>query len=77
MTTKQSVAIYKAREYFTAELLRQPETGMGYQKVSAKRFDRYLSQEFIVYNAELIVELNGSFQESKKRILRKGYDMQY
>lgn len=66
--------IYKAFSSFTESLLRQPETGMGYQLIEAKRIDKYSTQRFIVYNAELIVDLNNSFQENKRKILNEGYD---
>jgi len=65
--------IYKAFSSFTESLLRRPETGMGYQLIEAKRPDRYSTQRFIVYNAELIVDLNDSFQENKRKILNEGY----
>jgi hypothetical protein len=65
--------IYKAYSSFTERLLNQPETGMGYQLIEAKRPDRHYSQKFIVYNAELIVDLNDSFQENKRKILNEGY----
>ncbi|MFT5337374.1 MAG: hypothetical protein ACI9YL_001376 [Luteibaculaceae bacterium] len=54
--------IYKALSSFTETLLSRPEAGMGYQRIEAKRTDRYATQKYIVYNADLIVELNESFQ---------------
>jgi len=65
--------IYKASSSFTETLLEQPETGMGYQLIEAKRPDRYSTQKFIVYNAELIIDLNENFQENKKNLLNEGY----
>jgi hypothetical protein len=65
--------IYKAFSSFTETLLRKPETGMGYQLIEAKRPDRFYTQRFIVYNAELIVDLNDSFQESKEKIMNEGF----
>jgi hypothetical protein len=59
---KQQIMIYKALSSFTETLLSRPEAGMGYQRIEAKRTDRYATQKYIVYNADLIVELNESFQ---------------
>ncbi|MDZ7775283.1 MAG: hypothetical protein U5L09_06545 [Bacteroidales bacterium] len=69
--------IYKAYSSFTEILLNQPETGMGYQLIEAKRPNQYYSQQFIVYNAELIVDLNGSFQENRRKILNEGHDRMF
>lgn len=65
--------IYKAFSSFTESLLSRPETGMGYQLIEAKRPNRYSTQRFIVYNAELIIDFNDSFQENKRKILNEGY----
>lgn len=65
--------IYRAQALFSQNLLLLPETGMGYQIIDAKRIGRSSSDRFIVYNSELIVDFNGDFHESKRKILNEGY----
>lgn|GEM_PF-606379 len=67
--------IHKAYSTFTESLLRRPETGMGYQLIKAKRSNSDNNQLFIVYNAELVVDLDLSFNESKNRIQKEGFTM--
>lgn len=67
--------IYKAYSPLTQKLLTLPETGMGYQIIRAQPFGPFnTTNTFIVYNAELIVELDTSFQNNKRKILNEGYD---
>ena len=66
--------IYKAYSSFIQSLLQLPETGMGYQFIEAiKGSNQYYSQKFIVYNADLIVDYNDSFQTNKRKIISEGY----
>ena len=41
------------------ELLRQPETGMGYQIIEASKAGSYVREKFLVLNSEVVIELNG------------------
>lgn len=65
---------YKTTSALTADLLSLPETGMGYQVVDAKRKDKYTKERFLVYNSELIVELDARIFESKQQILKEGFN---
>ena len=51
--------IYRAAESDTAKLLSYPETGMGYQVFEANMPGETSPRQFIAYNAEYIVDING------------------
>ena len=65
--------IYKIYEQDAQTLLEKPETGMGYQIVNAKQYDRYETKRFIIYNTNLAVELDSDFQTNRMKIIREGY----
>ncbi|NCC98718.1 MAG: hypothetical protein EOL95_03305 [Bacteroidia bacterium] len=65
--------IYKAQSQFTQSLLLLPETGMGYQIIDAKRQGGFSTERFVVYNSELIVELDNDFNTIKRQILLESY----
>lgn len=60
--------IYKAYDSDTKRFLSLPETGMGYQVIEAKRSSNTVKEKFVVYNAELIVDLDNRFPEFRKLI---------
>lgn len=66
--------IYKAYSQLTQELLRLPESGMGYQFIEARRPNKSYRDRFIVYNSELIVDYNNYFSDYKDKILNEGYE---
>lgn len=65
--------IYKLHSIDTGNLLKMPETGMGYQIISASLYKRFENKKFVVYNSNLIVDLDSSFQSNKNIIIREGY----
>lgn len=65
--------IYKAFSSFSNDLISKPETGMGYQVIEAKKRGRYTKDRFVVYNSELIVELDSKFTDFKRQILNEGF----
>ncbi len=65
--------IYKAFSSFTDELLRLPETGMGYQIIDAIRLGRTTKERFVIYNGHLIVDLDNNFNSSKRQIVSESY----
>lgn len=65
--------IFKAQSQFVQSLLELPETGMGYQIIDAKRPGRYTTDRFIVYNSELIVDLDSNFDSNKRQIVLESY----
>jgi len=60
--------IYKAYDSDTEKFLSLPETGMGYQVIEAKRRGDTVKEKFVVYNGELIVDLDNRFPDFKKQI---------
>lgn len=60
--------IYKAYDSDTEKFLSLPETGMGYQIVEAKQSGVTFKEKFVVYNGELIVDLDNRFPDFKKQI---------
>ncbi len=60
--------IYKAYDSDTERFLSLPETGMGYQVIEAKRSSNTVKEKFVVYNGELIVDLDSRFSEFRKLI---------
>lgn len=60
--------IYKAYSVDTNKFLSLPETGMGYQVIEAKRSSETIKKKFIVYNSELIVDLDSRFPEFLRQI---------
>ncbi|MCX6235556.1 MAG: hypothetical protein NT175_12710 [Bacteroidetes bacterium] len=65
--------IYKAYSSDTEKFLSVPETGMGYQIFEAKKFDSSYKDKFVVYNAQLIIELDDKFLEFKRQAFTKGF----
>lgn len=64
--------IYKAYDSDTQKLLSLPETGMGYQVIEAKKPLGY-REKFVVFNAQLIVDLDSRFLEFKTKIFSQGF----
>jgi hypothetical protein len=65
--------IYKAYSSDAQKLLSLPETGMGYQVIDAKLYGQARSERYIVYNGELIVNLDIQFGDNKRQIITKGF----
>jgi hypothetical protein len=66
--------IYKAIPSLTQTLLKLPETGMGYQFVVAIQGNaQKYPQKFIIFNAELIVEYDDTFEVKKMELFAEGY----
>ncbi len=58
--------IYKAENKLIEELLNKPESGMGYQIIEAKRPFSRRREMFVVYNSEMVVELEDGLDFYKK-----------
>jgi hypothetical protein len=65
--------IFKAFESDQSKFLSLPESGMGYQVIEAKLYRKTDKNKFVVYNSELIVDLDSQFLEFKRRIITEGY----
>jgi hypothetical protein len=53
-------------------LLRQPETGMGYQVVEASTVTDYSTKNFLVLNSEIVIEMDGMQERYVSEIISKG-----
>jgi len=65
--------IFKAWESDQSKFLSLPESGMGYQIIEAKLFRKTEKNRFVVYNSELIVDLDSQFSDFKRKIIMEGY----
>lgn len=65
--------IFKAWDSDQNKLLSLPETGMGYQIIDAKWLSKSYKNRFVVYNSELVVDLDSQFSEFKRKIITEGY----
>jgi hypothetical protein len=65
--------IFKAYSSDQRQFLSLPETGMGYQVIEAKRYGRTSKERFVVYNSELVIDLDRKFSEFKRQIITEGY----
>jgi hypothetical protein len=50
---------FKLSEYQEKEMLKHPETGMGYQIVEATKAGSYIIEKFLILNSEIVIEMNG------------------
>ena len=65
--------IYKAYSSDSNHLLSLPETGMGYQIIEGQLIGSYSTKRYVVYNSDLIVDLDNNFLTHKQRIINLGY----
>lgn len=65
--------IFRAWESDQNKLLSLPESGMGYQIIDAKWVNKTYKNRFVVYNSELVVDLDNEFSEFKRKIITEGY----
>ena len=63
---------FKLRASQENDLLRQPETGMGYQVIEAGKAGNYILERFLVLNSEIVIEMNTSTSDNIRRIIREG-----
>jgi hypothetical protein len=64
--------IYKADKEFSRYLLSLPETGFGYQILAANRVNSPVRSEFLVFNTQLIVDLDYRHSEFRNEIANEG-----
>lgn len=65
--------IFKAYDSDQTQFLSLPETGMGYQIIEAKWVGKAEKKSFVVYNSELVIDLDSQFSEFKRKIITEGY----
>jgi len=65
--------IYKLYSSDSNTLQSLPETGMGYQVVEAKQYNRTQLRKFVVYNSELVVDDDMELKSNRSRIVREGF----
>lgn len=66
--------IYKAFSSDSNKFLSLPETGMGYQVIEGQLFGSYITKRYVVYNSNLIVDLDDNFLRNKQLIINRGYN---
>jgi len=54
------------------DLLDQPETGMGYQVVEARKAGSYVRKKFLVLNSEIVIEINAYINENVRKVVNEG-----
>jgi len=67
--------IYKAYSSNENKLLSLPETGMGYQVIDGQLTGSSQTKRYVVYNADLIVDLDDDFERNKQLIIVRGYTL--
>ena len=67
--------IYKAYSSDTNKLISLPETGMGYQVIDGQLTGSSTTKRYVVYNADLIVDLDDDFLRNKQLITVRGYTL--
>jgi hypothetical protein len=65
--------IYKTKYLDELKLLSLPETGMGYQLITAKTTDKKEKTLFVVYNAEIILDFPKEFAKYQKDFISESY----
>jgi len=65
--------IFKAYSSDQRQFLSLPETGMGYQIIEAKRYSKTSKDRFVVFNSELVIDLDSKFSDFKRQIITEGY----
>lgn len=65
--------IHKAFSSDTTKFVNLPETGIGYQVIDAALYGSRIKKRYIVYNAELILDFDNSFANSKKLAFSKSF----
>lgn len=50
----------------------QPETGMGYQIVEARKQGSYITEKFIALNSEIIIEINKYEGDNIRKVINEG-----
>jgi hypothetical protein len=66
--------IYKVNFLDTSKFLNLPETGMGYQIFDSVIYGSTIKKRYLVYNADLILDFDKSFAESKKQVFSRNYN---
>jgi len=65
--------IFKAYPSDQRRFLSLPETGMGYQVIEAARYGKASKDRFVVFNSELIIDLDTRFSDFRRQIIVEGY----
>jgi hypothetical protein len=65
--------IYKTYLTDIPKLLSLPESGMGYQVIEGKLFLEDTIRQYVVYNCELVIDLDTNFNANQRQVLEKGF----
>lgn len=67
--------IYKTYSSDSLKLLSLPETGMGYQVIESQLSGSYITRRYVVYNSDLIIDLDDNFSSNKQLINTRGFQL--
>lgn len=70
---KTHIMIFDVTSELIERFLNLPETGMGYQIIDGIPEGKNYLEKFVVYNSELIVELDNQFEGYKRKIISEGF----
>ena len=63
---------YKLSATQENDLLKLPETGMGYQVIEATKSGSYNREKFLVLNSEVVIEMNGNEADNVRKVIIEG-----
>ena len=63
---------YKLSATQENDLLKLPETGMGYQVIEATKSGSFNREKFLVLNSEVVIEMNGSEADNVQKVIIEG-----
>src|SRR3977135_3830910 len=63
---------YKLRFEQESWLLRQPETGMGYQVIEASKAGSYLKERFLILNSSIAIDMDSRQAEFVRKTIVEG-----
>ncbi|MFL5773025.1 MAG: hypothetical protein ACJ75F_07705 [Flavisolibacter sp.] len=70
--TSNPEMIYLIKPEQQQELLRLPETGMGYQVINASISNSYTRKKYLVLNSEIAIDLDDTTDENIKKLMSEG-----
>ena len=63
---------YKLSATQENDLLKLPETGMGYQVIEATKSGSINRENFLVLNSEVVIEMNGNESDDDRKVIIEG-----
>ena len=63
---------YKLSASQENDLLKLPETGIGYQVIEATKSGSFNREKFLVLNSEVVIEMNGNEADFVRKVIIEG-----